>query len=388
MKCICKQSELAKGLSAVGHAVSSRSTLPILANVLLTVDHVQSQIQLSATNLELAISCRIPAQIIEAFPSVIAVPAKLFADFVGSLPSGEVTLILPEDTMAMQVSSLRSKATIKCQDAAEFPSIPTPEDADLPVVFASAQLKEAINGVAFAAANDDSRPILTGVYIQREEERIVFAAADAFSLAVYSCVPDSGCEALTGNLLVPARTLIDLARILPDEELVEMVATPNRSEVLFHTPRLDVVSRLIEGIYPNFRAIVPATYQTRALVETKDLLKIVKSTSLFAKSSSNILRLLVAPGDELAGGELGNGSLQLEATAEDIGDGTSQLEATVDGAETHIILNCQYLAEVLAVVPSSKVAITLSSQVKPAVLRPVDAENEQVFVIMAMHVNR
>ncbi len=350
--------------------------------MLLKLDQEHSQIQLSATNLELGISCRIPAHIKDASPAAITVPAKLFAEYVSSLPSGEVSLTLPENSLAMQVSSLRSKATIKCLDAAEFPTIPYSEDVDSAVVFTSTQLKEAVSGVALAAA-DDSRSILTAICIRQEEERVVFAAADGFNLAVYSCKPEAESEALVGTLLVPARTLTELARILPNDESVKMVVTPGLSQVLFHTSRLDMVSRLIEGQYPNYRAIIPPSNQTHAVVETATLLEIVKSCSLFARRSSNILKLLVAPG-----GELGNGYIQLDAVAEDIGDGVSALDATVDGAETRIILNCKYLSAVLSAVGTPTVAITLSSAVKPAVLRPVDAENEQCFVIMPMHVNR
>jgi DNA polymerase-3 subunit beta len=383
MDITCKQSELKSGLSAVGHAISSRATLPILANVLLTLDQEHNHLQLSATNLELAISYRIPVQIKEAFPSTIVVPAKLFSEFVSSLPSGEVTLALPEHSLALQISGLRSKATIKCQDSAEFPSIPYSGGVDSAVIFTSTQLKKAVSGVAFAAADDDSRPILTAICIQQQEKQVVFVAADAFQLAVYSCKPEEESEALAGTLLIPARTLTELARILPDDESVKMVVTPSRSQVLFHTSRLDMVSRLIEGTYPSFRSIIPASHQTRAVVETATLLEIVKSCSLFARSSSNILKLLVAPG-----GELGNGYIQLDAVAEDIGDGTSALDATVDGAETRIILNCKYLSQALSAVETPTVAITLSSAVKPAVLRPVDAENEQCFVIMPMHTNQ
>jgi DNA polymerase-3 subunit beta len=382
MDITCKQSELKSGLAAVSHAVSNRSTLPILANVLLTVDAQTGQIQLSATNLELAISCRVPARINDASPSAIAVPARLFSEFISSLSSGEVQLVLPAESLKLQVSGLRSKATIQCQDAAEFPSVPVLHDADTPVVFSGEQLKEAIHSVAFAAADDESRPVLTGIFIHQEKDgRLVFAAADSFCLAVYAFTPGDESQTLPGGLLIPARALTELARILPEDETVEMVAA--RNQVLFHTTRLDVVSRLIEGTFPPFRSIIPESWQTRAVLNVATLGDVLKSTALFARSSSNILQLLVAPG-----GELGNGYVQLDAASEDVGDGVSSLDAAVTGEEMRMMLNYRYLADVLSAIRSPNMALELSGSTKPVVLRPLDIAHEHICVVMPMYRNR
>src|SRR5258707_2504478 len=250
MKITCKQQDLNRGLSAVSHAVSNRSTLPILANILLATD--QGRLKLSATNLEIGINCWVDAEVVEE--GTTTVPARLITDFVNSLPAAPVELSLPEDSHTISVKSLRSSSNIKGMDAAELPQIPSNEGGEPPVLLDAVLLKEMIAEVAFAAADDDSRPVLTGVLVQVGDEKITFAAADAFRLAVRVAeLPGDGHP--RGDILIPARTLTELARILPGEGPVEMIVTPNRSQVLFHTASLDLVSRLIEGAFPNFRAI-------------------------------------------------------------------------------------------------------------------------------------
>ncbi|HVU69663.1 MAG TPA: DNA polymerase III subunit beta [Ktedonobacteraceae bacterium] len=378
MKIICKQQDLNRGLSAVSHAVSSRSTLPILANILLATDH--GRLKLSATNLEIGINCWVDAEIIEE--GTTTVPAKLIADFVNSLPQAAVEITVPEDSHVMSVKGLRSSSNIKGMDAAEFPQIPSNEGGEPPVLLEATLLKEMISEVAFAAADDDSRPVLTGVLVQVSDEKITFAAADAFRLAV-RVAELPGDDHPRGDILIPARTLTELARILPGEGPVEMIVTPNRSQVLFHTANLDLVSRLIEGTFPNFRAIIPKESTTHAVVETKELAAAVKSASLFARDSSNIARVKINPSGE--GQE--SGSITIEATAEDLGDNVSTVNATVDGPELQVIFNVKYLADVLSTIGTPEVALEATSATKPGVLKPVGS-GDCTYVIMPMHMNR
>lgn len=379
VKVTCKQQDLNRGLSAVSHAVSARSTLPILANILLATDH--GRLKLSATNLEIGINCWVDAEVSEE--GTTTVPAKLITDFVNSLPQASVEITVPEDSHVMNVKGLRSSANIKGMDAAEFPQIPSNEGGEPPVMLDAVLLKEMIDEVAFAAADDDSRPVLTGVLVQVSNEKITFAAADAFRLAVR--IADLAAdEHPHGDILIPARTLTELARILPAEGPVEMIVTPNRSQVLFHTPSLDLVSRLIEGTFPNFRAIIPKESTTSATVETKEFAAAVKSAALFARDSSNIVRLKINTAGEDG---LGAGAVTIEATAEDLGDNVSTINAAVDGPELQVIFNVKYLSDVLSSIGTPEVRLEASSATKPGVLRPV-GPGDCTYVIMPMHVNR
>ena len=380
MHIICQQSAFDHALEKANHAVSSRSTLPILSNVLLSAEG--DSLKLSSTNLEMGINVRIDAEIIEE--GTITLPAKLLLEFIHSLPAGAVELNCPEgEIVVTSINGRRSRATIKGLVATEFPRIPINEDGMPPVVLDAAVLKEVIDHVAFAAANDDSRPVLTGIKVQIRENDISFASADSFRLAVR--VVDLPDEHPCGDLLIPARTLTELGRILPNEGPVEMIVTPNRSQVLFHTPNLDLVSRLIEGEFPPFERIIPENHITRAVVNTKEFAAAVKSALLFARDSSNILRVAVGQQET----ELGNGCLVVDAMAEDVGDATGSVEASIDGPALKMTFNAKYVAEALAAIDTPEVALELSQSSKPGVLRPVGAGcSNQLYVVMPMHVNR
>ncbi|HET7639662.1 MAG TPA: hypothetical protein VFK47_13130, partial [Ktedonobacteraceae bacterium] len=170
----------------------------------------------------------------------------------------------------------------------------------------------------------------------------------------------------------------------PSDGAVQMIVTPNRSQVLFHTEQIDLVSRLIEGNFPNFRQIIPKEHTTRAVVETKAFAARVKSAALFARDSSNITRVKIQGGD---GSGLEPGSVTVEATAEDLGDNVGILNAAVDGPEQQIIFNVKYLADVLSVIGTPEVAIEINSPTKPGVIRPVGPA-DYTYVIMPMHTNR
>ncbi len=379
MKITCKQQDLSRGLSIVSHAVSNRSTLPILANILLATEH--GRLKLSATNLEIGINCWVDAQIHEE--GTTTVPAKLLTDFVNSLPQAAVDINVPEDTNKANIKGEGISANIKGMDASEFPLIPNSEDGEPPIIVDAAMLKEMIDEVAIAASEDESRPVFTGVLVQVSNEKLTFAAADSFRLAVRTAALP-GDDSTHGDILIPARTLTELARILPSEGAVQMIVTPNRSQVLFHTEQIDLVSRLIEGNFPNFRQIIPKEHTTRAVVETKAFTARVKSAALFARDSSNITRVKIQGGDNSG---LEPGSVTVEATAEDLGDNVGILNAAVDGPEQQIIFNVKYLVDVLSVIGTPEVAIEINSPTKPGVIKPVGPA-DYTYVIMPMHTNR
>jgi DNA polymerase-3 subunit beta len=360
----------------VGHAVSNRSTLPILANILMATD--QGRLRLSATNLEIGINCWIDAEIHEEGSTTI--PAKTFTDLVSSLTQGQVDLSVTEESSTINVKTAKSNANVKGMDPSEYPLIPSAEGGESPIILDAGQLKAMISQVVFAAADDDSRPIFTGVQVEVTSEKVSFAAADSFRLALrVSPLPGHG-EGHEG-ILIPARTLAELARILPSEGAVQMVVTPNRSQVLFHSEHVDLVSRLIEGTFPNIRGAIPKQHTTRAVIETKEFASAVKMVTPFARDSSNITRV------KLSSGEDGAGTLTLEANAEDVGDNTATISAAIDGPDQQIIFNVRYLSEVLAIIDTPEVALELNSSASPGVVRPVGAA-DYTYVIMPMSSNR
>ena len=380
MKITCKQPDLSRGLAIVSHAVSNRTTLPILANILLATDN--GRLRLSATNLEIGINCWVAAQIEEEGSTTV--PAKTLTELVNTLPPVDINISDSEDTNRVNIKTEGSSANIKGIDASEFPLIPSADGGEPPVTLDAAMLKEMIAEVVIAASDDESRPVFTGVLVQVGGEKVTFAAADAFRLAVRTD-PFPGDDTTRPDILVPARTMSELSRILPSEGSVQMIVTPNRSQVLFHSETIDLVSRLIDGNFPNYRQIIPSSYTTRAVLDTKEFAAHVKRAAIFARDSSNIMRIKI----NSESGEEGAGKLVIEANADDLGDNVSELSAQVEGPDQQIIFNVRYLAEVLAVLDVPQVAIEVNAATKPGVIKP-EGENaaNYTYVIMPMHVNK
>jgi DNA polymerase-3 subunit beta len=384
VKLTCKQQDLARGLSTVSHAVSTRSTLPILSNVLLAAEN--GRLRLSATNLEIGITCWVPANIQEE--GTTTSPARLLTDFVNTLPPTDVSLALQATGQSLKVSDQRSQATIKGMEPGEFPTIPTADGGEPPLTLNAGELRAMIGEVAFAAATDDARPVFTGVLARVRDGRLTFAAADSFRLAVRSTeLQDAGGGVATAvsDMLIPARTLSELGKVMPSEGTVQVVVTPNRNQVLFRLgDDLEMVSTLIAGQFPNYEAILPKGHSTRVTIPTEDFRQIAKQASIFARDSANIVRLKVDPGENDG---LKPGTVTLAATAEESGDTTATLDATVDGPGMEIIFNVKYLTDVLGVLETPTVALELNTPQNPGVIKPVD-ESDYVYVIMPMHSTR
>lgn len=384
MKLTCKQQDLARGLSTVSHAVSTRSTLPILSNILLAAEN--GRLRLSATNLEIGITCWVPASIQEE--GVTTSPARLLTDFVNTLPASDVTLALQPSGQSLKVSDLRSQATIRGMEPGEFPAIPTADGGEPPLTLNAGELRAMIDEVAFAAATDDARPVFTGVLARVRDGRLTFAAADSFRLAVRSTAVEEaggGVATAVSDMLIPARTLTELAKVMPGEGVVQVVVTPNRNQVLFRIgDDLEMVSTLIAGQFPNYEAILPKGHTTRVTIPTETFRQAAKQASIFARDSANIVRLKVAEGES---GSLTPGVVTLAATAEESGDTTTTLDAAVDGPGMEIIFNVKYLTDVLGVLATKDVALELNTPQNPGVIKPVD-ESDYVYVIMPMHSTR
>jgi DNA polymerase-3 subunit beta len=378
VKVSCLQENLAKGLSIVGRAVASRSTLPVLSNVMLATDN--GRLKLSTTNLELGINCWVGAKV-ETEGST-TVPARLLTDFINSLPPEPIDMELAVRTQTLNARCARFEANIKGIDAQEFPIIPTTEDAEHAIRLEPEDLRQMIDQVVFSAATDESRPILTGVLARFEEDRLTMAAADGFRLSVRGAPLGQAVDE-TIEIIIPARALGELARISADqEEWVEVFITPARNQILFHLQDIDLVSQLIEGKFPNYRQIIPTSHTTRTVLDTSGFLKAARVSHLFARDSANIVRVEIAPGDELMPGHL-----TLAATSAELGDNVGQLDATIEGDAMEIAFNAKYLIDVLSVVDAAQVALETTSSASPGVLRPVGDE-DFVHVIMPMHLSR
>ncbi len=373
MKVSVLQENLARGLSVVSRAVSPRSTLPVLGNVLVATD--EGRLRLSATNLELGITCWIGAKVEEEGSTTV--PARTFNDLVNTLPGDRVEMALTVRTQTLNIHAGTSNTDIKCIDAQEFPPMPVP-DLSGGVQLNIADLKEMIQQVVLAASTDEARPILTGVKVIVEGNQITMAAADGFRLSVRT----DDLSASAGqpvSAVIPARALSELARIVGDgDEVVTMVIPPGRGQVIFRLKDIELVSQLIEGAFPDYDQVIPKSRETRTVVGTTAFLKACKQAEIFAREGSLIARLNVSPGNEMQ-----PGTLEISAHSEETGSNETTVDANIDGDPILIAFNVRYLREVLDVIKTPNVALETSSPTSPGVIRPV-GDDHFLYVIMPM----
>jgi DNA polymerase-3 subunit beta len=374
MKVTVLQESLARGLSIVSRAVSPRSTLPVLSNVLVASD--EGRLRLSATNLELGITCWIGARIEEEGSTTV--PARTLVDLVATLPQEQVSLSLAAATQTLNVRCGASNTDIKCIDAQEFPPLPVP-DMEGAILVNVADFKDMISQVAFAASVDEARPVLMGVLVMVEGETITMAAADGFRLSVRKgTLSQPALQPVTA--IIPARALSELARVASDgNETISMVMPKGRGQVIFRMKEVEVVSQLIDGTFPDYQQIIPRSYKSRTILSTPALLKACKQAEIFAREGSNVARL-----DIKSAGDLEPGAVEISAQSEETGSNETIVAATIEGVGLLIAFNVKYMREVLEVIKSPNVALETSAANAPGVVRPVGDDNF-LHVIMPMH---
>ena len=377
MKVSVLQENLAHGLSIVSRAVSPRSTLPVLGNILIATD--DGRLRLSATNLELGITCWIGAKI-EAEGST-TVPARTFTDLVGTLPPDRVNMDLIVRTQTMNIRCGASNTDLKCIDAQEFPPMPVP-DLDDGIQINAADIKEMIQQVVFAASADEARPILTGVLLTVEGRQITLAAADGFRLSVRTAELTSPASQPI-SAVIPARALSELSRIAGSggdgKDVVTMTMPPHSGRVIFRAKDIELASQLIEGTFPDYQQIIPVSHQTRTVLSTASFLKASKQAEIFAREGSLIARVSITPG-----GELQPGTVEISGQSEETGSNQTVVDASIEGPPILIAFNVRFLREVLDVIKTPNVALETTVDTSPGVIHPV-GDQSFLHVIMPMH---
>ncbi len=407
----CLQENLAKGLSVVSRAVSSRSTMPVLGNILLEAK--DNQLRLAATNREIGINCWIGAKVEDE--GAITVPARLLSEFVNSLPPERIDMELAVRTQTLHLTCARYDANMKGIDAYEFPLIPTAGDPSkssgeesagmvevrdgVRIELPATGLRKMIDQVIFAASSDESKPTLTGVEVSFKGDRLSMAATDGYRLSVRSVQMSQGMiENTPGGpltVIVPAKSLGELARISADADEnrpVQVIVTQARNQILFQLwgkgeeakggfHRVELVSELIDARFPDYRAIIPKSRNTRTVVDTAALLKGVRVAFLFARDNANIIRLAIVP----PSGET-TGQVRLTATSTEMGDNVNEVDAMVEGDPLEIAFDARFLIAVLSQIDQPQVVLETTQSTRPGMIRPVGmGEEEFLHVVMPMH---
>lgn len=380
MKLSCTRDNLYRGLSTTSHVGGKNINLPILGNVLLKVGG--GALKLTATNLEMAISCLVRGKIEQE--GEFTVPAKLFSDFVSLLPSGQVDLEVVAETLHVRSGSHKTKIT--GLPASEFPLIP-PMNGGVIYRVAAQILKAALLRVLFAVATNESRPELTGIYTSFNEPaegigKVIFAATDTFRLSEVV----AGCSGSTEShaAIIPARALAEFSRILSvfkDDvevpEFVEILFSDN--QVMLRYGSVELTSRTIEGTYPNYRQIIPNRHETEACLPTEALVRAMKAASLFARTG--LYDVLI---------ELDADGKQLRVTGSDAarGENTSASDAIIVGSNNRVAINYRYLLDGLTAVGEEEARFQMIDANNPCVLLPASSSTGSKFVYIVMPINQ
>lgn len=367
MRLSLTQENLSRALAAVGRVVSTRSSLPVLSNVLLTAD--TNRLRLSATNLEIGINYWIGCKVDNG--GALTVPARLFNDFVSSLPAG--TIELTADDTNLTVKSPHYESKINGISAEEFPLIP--QIISDPVLTLPAPLfRDALAQVVVAASLDEARPVLAGVYLSIDNGQLVIVATDSYRLAEKRLTL-ANAPKTEFAVIVPARTMQELVRLLGDaEDNLELYLDEN--QIMFRLDNVELVSRLIEGNFPNYQQIIPDHTDTSFEIDTAEFSRITKVASLFARENAGSVRIEIRA----------EGEVSIVSSDSEVGGNTSSAECEVNGDDGEVSLNARYLSDALAVIKSPRVCFAISGKLNPCVLTPAGkgAANDYVHIVMPL----
>ena len=379
MKFSAMQKNLSEGLSIVNRAVPSRTTLPVTQNVYMATE--RGRLRLTATNLEISITTWIGAQV--EISGAITVPAKLITELINFLPSQRIDLEMESEPLRLTLNSDRHKANINVQNARDFPPIPTVGDGAAGKMD-SATMRDAIRHVAFAAASDDSRPILTGTLVEMSDNHFAFAATDAHRLAVYEgLLIESSPEEI--SFIVPAKTLLEIGRFLDSSTApVEFTIAPEKNLALFRLNNIEVVSNLLQGKFPNYRQIIPEGYMTRAVMSKESIVSATTGAAPFAQGNPNFLRLVIENdrNEEI-------GKVSAFAQTSEMGDYAGEMDAVVNGDDAKIAFINHHLSKVLDVLEESQIALEMNTASTPGVIKPATqvGDCQYTYVLIPMFVD-
>lgn len=367
MRLTCSQKDLASALGITNKAVGANSTLPVLNNVLVKAEG--KKLYFTTTDLEIAISYWIDAEIKNE--GEITIPSKLFTNYINYLKDEKVDITIEEgDSVLIKTNDSNTK--VKGIPANEFPSIPTVEKEGVFKVGVR-EFMVAINQVAFAAALNTTRPILTGVYLTVDKDELKMAATDSYRLSekILKIKDPSGEIAC----IIPVKTLLELSSTLSlvkEDGEVEVIVSKN--QIFFSVEKIKITSRLIEGQFPNYQQVIPKESKTKVFLNASELSLVLKRINLFAKENNN--KILMKVDKE---------SLIVTTDTTQYGVGEVVVKTRVEGEENEIALNSQFILDVLGNIGSKEVVVELGVKTNPAIIRPAD-KSDYTHIIMPLKI--
>ncbi|MCL4384534.1 DNA polymerase III subunit beta [Patescibacteria group bacterium] len=365
------QENFAPALSHVSRFVATKAQLPILSNLLVTTE--SGRIKLSATNLELGVNYWLGAKIDQE--GSITIPAKEITEFISYLPAGILDVSLNENNL-LHIKAAKAESTFAAAPATDFPQLP-PLDNDHALEFDASELITSINQVSFAAATDDTRPVLTAILWQLTATDFTMIATDGFRLSVKKShlekpLPLAADQTLT--YLVPARSLIEVTKLAKTAKTIRAGATSDEHQFLFVLDDIELVSRLLEGDFPPYQRILPEASNTKITLDKAELDEAVKMSSVFARESANVVKWKISAD-----------KIELSSNAPQVGQNRVELEAKIAGDPLEIAFNYKFLADFLTVVKGKQITVELNQPLTPGLFRD-SANPDFTHIIMPVRI--
>jgi DNA polymerase-3 subunit beta len=364
MEITVTQENFARALTAVGRVASNKTQLPILSNILLRTDG--TRLLVAATNLEIATTQYIGAKVVK--PGAITIPARLISEFISSLPKESVDLKVVGENL--HIKSGKYTSIVNGVIADDFPELPTiNETASIQYSIKIEDFKQAVSQTIITTSSDSTRPVLTGVYWHSFEGWLTLAATDGYRLSERKLVETKSDV----SAIIPTQTLQEVLRTIIDGD-DEVDVLFDETQVRFRINDAEIISRLIDGNFPDYRQLVPKQSDTVIVIDKADFVRITKIAGLFARESGGSITLTADSEKK---------SLSLHSIASQLGENTSEASAIVTG-DCQVTLNSRYLTEALSVIDGDEVSFSFSGKLAPCVLRSTDKNTLYFHIIMPL----
>ena len=372
MQLVCSQAELNQHLAFVSRAVSSRPSIPVLANILLEADPAAGTLALTAFDLNLGIRTQFEAKIVEGGRTTL--PARLLRDIVSRLPNADLTLVQEDSESPATLSCASGEYQIRGASASDFPELP---EIDGEIVELSVDdLLRGIGSTLFSASGDETKQILTGVHVKAIPVGLEFAATDGHRLATIKVIGEEeevvDADAQELEFTIPAQTLKELQSVLSSQAVPTVKLRFDRTQVVVQMPDITITSRLLDGQYPNYSQLVPTQFERLVTLDRRELIAALERMAVFAEQKNNILKFVISTVDN---------TLTIEAEAPDVGGGQESLPIECSGDDLDIAFNVKYLLDALKVFDTEAVKLQMNGQTQPAVLEPLGSENLRYLVM-------
>ena len=357
-----------KGLNVVGKAINSRTSMPILSNVLIKTE--KGRLSMTASGLQLSITAKIGAKVDS--DGAIAVPARLLAEFVSQVSGEKIDAELKGSIF--KVNTDKSSASFAGADAGEFPTIDL-VDKGLEVELSAKEFTQVLQLVGFTVASDEGRPVLTGIYCKAEGSSIIFAGTDGFRMAEYKMkLGKSVSEKI--EFIVPARSFIEVGRaFVTEDEKLTLVVDPERNLVAMKAADMEAPFRIIDGEYPDYQSIIPAEFSSEVHISKSEFENGIKLANIFSRESGNMVKLVVK-----------KGSVESISQPTETGSSSNEMSAEVTGEEVEIAFNAKYLLEFLANATEDDLVFKISEPLKPGLFK-FEGKDHYLYIVMPMKAN-